>query len=180
MTEETEQSQDKKSALKKKLKDMGVMENENAPAKNHETFLTRNKMPIMFFVIVISVLVWWSYHKNYQDRYEVAGQTATTMPYMMGDPYAPPPPPPGYFPRRERADIPDVQPPSGWGTPPDWKKSMTRRDDVYGPMPGPLPPGYMYGRPYGYYSPPPPPAYFGPYGPYGPAPFYGYPGYGGY
>jgi hypothetical protein len=206
MSEEAEQQpQDKQSALKEKLKKMGVMRDKNDQPKEHGSFITRHKLPVMFVAIVIGVLVWWSQNHNENGNdVKVAERPAMSQPYGMGGPYAPPPPP-GYFrdgqqtapgdrrlpPGRSappdwnaptRADRDRAMPPPGWGTPPEWDAPTTRAEDVYGPPPGPPPPDYMYGRPYGYYGPPPPQFYgpYGPYRPYGPPPPYGNPWYGGY
>ena len=186
MSEETEQTPDKQSELKEKLKQMGVMQDENAPPREKASLISRYKVPIILVILIAIVLFWWNGGGD-DEQQEVAQAPQQSAPGTMDRPYVPgmPPPPPGYMPGHGMpgagGTMPSTTSPDGEmqnqeslnddgnAARPGWNRPGTRAGDRYGPPPGPPAPGYgYYGRPYGYgyYPPPPPPSFYGPYGPY--------------
>lgn len=177
MSEEQEQPENKKADIKDKLKDMGVMRDDNATPTDKATPFWRSKLML---VILLGVGLWtlvWFTQKPGDEQQAKQGPNQTTAGTQV--------PPYGYpaGPGMMQAPAPgQYSQPHTTGSMHDgameheardpWGGPMTRAHDPYGPPPGwggPMP----YG-PYGYY-PPPPPAYYG-YGPYyGPPPGYGYP-----
>jgi len=173
MSEEQEQSQDKQSALKLKLKKMGVMGDKGDSSTENSNSFWRNKLPV-FIVLLLAIAFWWWYNASQQaGKNSVAGHTPTTT--MPGG-YSPQGygPPPGYG----RSTMPpeamgksdrSTQAPGkraygdGSQQRPGWYGPDNRYDDRFGPPPG-WGPGYDV-------PPPPPPVYYGqPY--YGPPPVY--------
>ncbi len=181
MTEEQASSEDKQSKLKDKLKDMGVMQDENATPANKSKPFWRGKLPILIVVIFAIGFIWWISTNDLTSSEKVAKSTATnpTDSPAMGPGYPPqmrmsPPPTPQASmqePQYNNGNITNNK--SDQRT--DWPGSANRYRDRYGP-----PPGW---RPYRSYPPvpPPPPRYYGyPYY-YGPPPvFYPNPYYRGY
>ena len=189
MSEEKDPSVNKQEELKEKLKDMGVMQDENekraAPAEETVSFL-KSQWPVLVAIIAV-MLFGWFYVLSDETQTAIttvankgAGTTATQSP----DPYQAPGYPPAPYPYNEMPPppMPDYLPPGSspsangangevseatGAMPPvpqePWADPMHRGDDRFGP-----PPGW---RPYG--PPPPGPEYYGP-----PPPYYGQQIYG--
>lgn len=180
MSEQDEKETEKQTQIKDKLKDMGVMRDDNAAPKQETIPFWRSKLGL-FIVLAVGVfaLLWWTQKPT--DVQRVTQSPATSTPVTQAPPYGYPPGPamtqtmPPYMQGQahrpaEHAATPDGA--VGRSAQDHWGGPMTRDRDPYGP-----PPGWGEPMPYGYhgYYPPPPPAYYG-YGPYyGPPPGYGYP-----
>lgn len=131
MSEEKDTSADKQEELKEKLKDMGVMQDENdtspAPAEKKFSFL-KSQWPV-FLAIIAVMLFGWLYVFNDETQTTTTtvadkGADSTTIPspYPYQTPGYPPPPYP-------QGDVPPPPPNFPYG-------------DVPPPQPDYLPPGY--------------------------------------
>jgi len=171
--------------IKEKLKDLGVMQDENAAPQRKKSSFLKGKWPVLVAVVAAMILWWWVTGTEQSSDELVSDETqpVTTIPHSLpGEgnqpagppPYTMPPPPPAYPPVARDADGRLAPPPGAMPDayyPQQRNVPGSRSDDRYGPPPG-----------YGAYPPPQWPGYYGPppgygYGPgyYGPAP-----GWGGY
>ena len=171
--------------IKDKLKDLGVMQDENAAPKSKESSFLKGKWPVIVAVVAALILWWWVTGTEQPTEELVSDesqQQVTSIPQSLPgeasqpagpSPYGTMPPPPTYPQVARDADGRWAPPPPSPGSMPEsqWNEPVSRSDDRFGPPPG-----------YGAYPPPQWPGYYGPppgygYGPgyYGPAP-----GWGGY
>jgi len=178
MTEDQEPSEDKLSKLKLKLKNMGVMQDENATPEHKGKPFWRGKISILLVVIFAIGFIWWISNNDLSTTDTLAKNEASTSPAVnpMGPGYPPrmqmappmppppmPPSPPGWA--QEPQNNNGNEPFNGYDQRSSWPGHANRYHDRYGP-----PPGW---QPYGAYPPPPPPPprfYGNPY--YGPPPGY--------
>ncbi len=153
MSEEKETSDEQKqSALKDKLEQMGVMRDEHATQVENKSTGWKGKLPVVLVVFVAIIAWWWLSHVFESTDSEIAESNSQSDIATYS-------PPPSHHP-----SIP---------TQPNWDHSTGQRDAEakasnpnaaqHGYRPNPY--GYQYGpppgwRPYAAY-PPPPPAYYG-------------------
>lgn len=142
--ESNQAESDKSAKIKEKLKNMGVMQDDSAPVKQHKKSFIADKWPVPV-LIVLAIVVWWWYSNSIQTSPQTASLQPTPVgPYSV-NPYSYPGDPTA-MPEQQSASR-SMDP---WSRPDPLQQNPFRERGRFGPPPGWTP-----------YGPPP----FDPYGP---------------